>query len=253
VLASLRAGAVDQVSPADPPGVIAAAARAAELQRDRRAQRRAITSLRSMVEDFLRVLVQAERRSIDLEHRLARQERPSAPMQAVAELDGDRVPCVFVVEADRRLADELVDDLETAGLTTFAFVSGEEAIATAERMAGRAEPVDLVLCDVALPGVDGLETIRQLRRLRPSLAALLLTAAADPAVAEAAADLGVAGLVCTPLQDRDAVVARVRDHARAAMARAREQLYLARIKQRHDHVLQRYRALAADLDRATKV
>jgi FixJ family two-component response regulator len=203
-----------------------------------------------MIEDFLRDLVKTERRSIDLEHRLAKSTRASGPIEVVAELDDDRPATVFVVEDDREVADQLVDEMEGAGLTTFAFLSGEEAVAQGERMAGRGEAIDLLLCDLRLPGIDGLETVRRLRTQKPGLAAFLMTGYTDVEAATSAADLGVVGFVLKPFDDVHALVVRIKEQAQLAMARTREHHYLQRIKQRHDHVLQRYRKLAADLDRS---
>jgi CheY-like chemotaxis protein len=70
---------------------------------------------------------------------------------------------VMVVEDDREVADYLVDHLEDAGLTTFAFVTGEESVLHAERMSQRGAALDLVLVDIGLPGIDGLELCRRLK------------------------------------------------------------------------------------------
>ena len=48
--------------------------------------------------------------------------------------------------------------------------SGEEAVACAA-----ARPPDVVVIDVALPGIDGFETTRQLRSKRPKLPVIILT------------------------------------------------------------------------------
>ena len=61
--------------------------------------------------------------------------------------------------------------------------------------------------------------------------------------ASRAADLGVVGFVQKPLPDVDEVVARLAQLARESLERTREQLYLARIKARHERVLARYRSL----------
>lgn len=252
VVAAIRAGAVDVLDlVTDNPATFAQLLdRVARVHRDRLAHRKTVSALRAMIEDFLRDLVKTERRSIDLEHRLARSTRQSGPIEVLAELDEDRPPTVFLVEDDREVADQLVDELEGAGLTTFAFINGEEAVAQGERMAGRGEAIDLCLVDLRLPGIDGLETVRRLRAHKPGLAAFLMTGYTDVEAATSAADLGVVGFVLKPFDDLSALVVRIKEQAQQAMARTREHHYLARIKQRHDHVLQRYRKLAADLDRS---
>ncbi len=251
VLAGMRAGAIDLLDlEIETAGTLwHLLERVARVHQDRQAQRRNVTALRAMIEDFLRDLVKTERRSIDLEHRLAMKDRPSGPVEVGADLDADRPPTLFVVEDDREVADVLCEALEDAGLTTFAFISGEEAVAQSERMASRQEAIDLLLCDLRLPGIDGLETVRRIRPHKPGLAAFLMTGYTDVEAATSAADLGVVGFVLKPFDDLPALVRRIREQAILSMQRTREHHYLQRIKERHDHVLQRYRKLASEIDR----
>jgi len=207
--------------------------------------RRVLEQLRVVVEELLRDLVKTERRSIDLERRLA--ELGADDAGVAADLDDQRAPVVLLVEDDRELSDHLVDHLEHVGLTTVAFVTGEEAVAHGDRMVQHGEALDLVIVDRMLPGIDGLEVVRRLRKDRPNLAAFLITGFADPTVSARATDLGVVGVAVKPFDDVRAVVARLRDEATAAMARTREQGYLLRIKARHEAVLDQYRVLLAEL------
>jgi FixJ family two-component response regulator len=250
VIAGHRAGAGDFIDLANETsgGLRAVLDRMAASHHDRLTQRRTVGALRSMIEDFLRDLVKTERRSIDLEHRLAQRERQAAE-EIASDLDADREPTVFIVEDDRDVADTLVDSFEEAGLVTFAFLSGEDALRQADKMANRRQAIDLALVDLRLPGIDGLETVRRLRAKKPGLAAFLMTGFSDVETATSAADLGVVGFVLKPFDDLSALISRVKEQAHLAVARTREHHYLARIKERHDRVLSRYRKLAAEIDR----
>jgi CheY-like chemotaxis protein len=248
VIAGWRAGGGDflDLSAESGVGVRALLDRVAKRAHERNAERETVATLREMLEEFLRDLVKTERRSIDLEHQLARQARGDG--HAPRDLDENREPVVFIIEDDRDVTDSLVESLEEAGLVTFAFLSGEEAQQQAERLAGRGEAIDLALVDSRLPGIDGLETIRRLRQAKPGLAAFLMTGFSDPETAAAAADLGVVGYVLKPFDDVGMLVARIREQAVLAMSRTREHHYLQRIKERHERVLLRYRKLAAEID-----
>ena len=211
------------------------------------AQKRALKQLRAMVEEMLKDLVRTERRSIDLEKQLAQKNPRTAGV--ASDVDAERDPVVMVVEDDRDMADFLCDKLEETDITTFAFVTGEEAVAHADLMATRGQALDLVLIDIGLPGIDGLEVIRRLRKDRPGLAAFLITGYADPNLTARAADLGVVGFVLKPFDDSATLIERVRSEASLAMARTRDHGYLQRIKARHDRVLTQYRLLLADLEK----
>ncbi|MEZ6015590.1 MAG: response regulator transcription factor [Planctomycetota bacterium] len=78
---------------------------------------------------------------------------------------------ICVVEDDPAIRRGLVDSLEFAGFRVLACADG----ASARRTLAHAE-VDLVLLDVVLPGMDGLEYLPTLRAERPTLPVILVTA-----------------------------------------------------------------------------
>ena len=193
---------------------------------------------RAIIEDLLKDLIRTERRSIDAEDRLVAQARGSGEHA----LDEVRAPAILLVEHDRDIADELADLLEAAGVATFAYVAGEEAVREAEMLA-TTTGLDLALVAAQLPGIDGLETIRRLRERISALPAFLMTKVVDADLAANAADLGVVGFVQKPLADLDEVVDRLAQLARESLQRTREHSYVERIKERHERVLARYRQL----------
>jgi len=91
-----------------------------------------------------------------------------------------------------------------------------------------------------------LLTANLLLAIAPALPAFLLTGTADPELAHRAAEVGVVGLVQKPLVDPSRLVEHLAQLAREGLSRNREQTYLERIKERHEHVLARYRSLPRD-------
>jgi CheY-like chemotaxis protein len=213
--------------------------RVARRQRARAGEAIMLHSQRGMIEDLLKDLIRTERRSIDAEEKLAAHERLTGDIPLQLET---RAPAVLLVEHDRAVADELADRLETAGIATFAYVTGEEAAREAQTLASTTG-LDLALVAAQLPGMDGLATVRRLRERISGLPAFLLTSVIDADLATDAANLGVVGFVQKPLADLDEVVARLSQLAHDSLARTREHDYLQRIKERHERVLARYRAL----------
>jgi two-component system OmpR family response regulator len=77
---------------------------------------------------------------------------------------------VLVVEDDYRLADSLHRGLEELGMAVDTVGKGPEALDAAA-----AAKYDVIVLDVMLPGMDGLEVARSLRELKASTPILMLT------------------------------------------------------------------------------
>ncbi|MCA8959514.1 MAG: response regulator transcription factor [Planctomycetes bacterium] len=80
-------------------------------------------------------------------------------------------PVVLVVEDDDAIRRGLVDTLRFGGFATLDCGDGERA----RDLAVSAE-IDLILLDVVLPGVDGLTILGEVRKRRPTLPVILITA-----------------------------------------------------------------------------
>lgn len=71
---------------------------------------------------------------------------------------------VLVIDDEPGMRDIMCRVLEAAGHDVTAFASGGGAI---EHV--RQQPADLLITDLFMPDVEGLETIREIRRLRPDM------------------------------------------------------------------------------------
>lgn len=80
-------------------------------------------------------------------------------------------PRILLVEDEPHIAQGLVFNLEEEGYSVAHAVSGEEALRMAQE-----DGFALVVLDLMLPGIDGLEVCRRLRRCDPRLPILMLTA-----------------------------------------------------------------------------
>ncbi len=97
----------------------------------------------------------------------------------------------------------LVDDAEVFRLFTASTLRsrrGFEVVAEAQdgleaiELAAKMQP-DLVLLDVSLPKLNGIEVARQIRRISPASAILFLSADSSPVVAREALAAGAMGYV----------------------------------------------------------
>ena len=116
----------------------------------------------------------------------------------------------MVVEDERSLREGLEELLTGAGHEVVTVADGRTALETGTR-----ESFELVLLDLMLPGLDGLEVCRRLRQVRPQLPVLMLTArgSEDDKVAGFAA--GADDYVAKPFGIRE-LLARIDAFARRA-------------------------------------
>ena len=118
-------------------------------------------------------------------------------------------PTVLIVEDDPRIATLVAKHLGTAGLRCVEVRRGEEAEAAAEKHAP-----SLVILDIGLPGVDGLEILRRLRQ-RSDVPILMLTARSTETDKVLGFEIGADDYLTKPFGTRE-LVAR----ARALLRRA---------------------------------
>jgi DNA-binding response OmpR family regulator len=119
---------------------------------------------------------------------------------------------LLIVEDDEGIRVPLARALEREGYDVDGFGDGESAL----RHAADATP-DLVLVDVALPGVDGLEVCRRLRAVSPALPILFLTAQDGELDIVDGLDAGADDYITKPFRVSE-LLARVRAHLRRSNA-----------------------------------
>ncbi len=77
---------------------------------------------------------------------------------------------VLLVDDEEEFCNTLSERLETRGLKVNAALSGEEAIKRVED-----QNFDAIILDLAMPGIDGLETLKRIKEKRPDLEIIMLT------------------------------------------------------------------------------
>ena len=83
------------------------------------------------------------------------------------------MPHILVIEDEKHLAIGLKFNFEAEGYTVSTASDGPHAM---EIMQGDGEPVDLVILDLMLPGISGYDICEQIRRQKPDLPILVLSA-----------------------------------------------------------------------------
>jgi FixJ family two-component response regulator len=114
-------------------------------------------------------------------------------------------PAIVLVEDDDGLRDALAGMLAASGFRVLRFANAEACLA--------GNPWDQASClvvDVRLPGMSGLDLVREVRQRGDRMPVIVITADARPPVREAAARAGVTAFLEKPIE-RQTIVAAVRD------------------------------------------
>jgi DNA-binding response OmpR family regulator len=117
---------------------------------------------------------------------------------------------IVLVEDDAAIHAPLSRGLRREGYDVAVHTDGHSGL-----QAGLDPSVSLVILDVGLPHLDGLEVCRRLRRARPKLQILLLTALAEEVHAVDGLDAGADDYIAKPFRLAE-LLARIRAAARRA-------------------------------------
>ena len=101
---------------------------------------------------------------------------------------------LLVVDDDRGMRDTLLDILEARGYRVGVASDGVEALE-----AVKSEAHDLVLMDIAMPRMNGVEALRELKRIDGQTIVIMMTAYAVQDLIEEALREGVYEVVYKPL------------------------------------------------------
>jgi CheY-like chemotaxis protein len=97
---------------------------------------------------------------------------------------------ILIIEDEEDVRQMIALTLSLRGYDTVTASSGEEALRVAA-----SRPFDLVICDMKMPGMDGVETTARLRALCPSLRIVIATGfLSDAALAACSAEGAIAYL-----------------------------------------------------------
>jgi two-component system chemotaxis response regulator CheY len=112
-------------------------------------------------------------------------------------------PTLLITDDDIGFRETLRDIFEPEGFQTFLAGDGLEAFEIV-----KAQPVHLALLDMHMPRINGLDTIRLVHEIKPELPCILLSAALDEVIIQAAKELltfSILSKPCSRLQITSAV------------------------------------------------
>lgn len=121
----------------------------------------------------------------------------------------------LLVDDENEFLVPLVKRLRRRKIEVRTAASGEEAL---EKLAG--EPVDVVVLDVRMPGMDGIQTLREIKSRDPGVEVIMLTGHASIEVAVEGMELGAFDYLMKPM-NIDELVYKLQDaHKRKRLREA---------------------------------
>jgi DNA-binding response OmpR family regulator len=117
---------------------------------------------------------------------------------------------ILVIEDEARIQAFLARGLEAEGYTVVAAADGQEGLGLATRARW-----DLVVLDLLLPNLNGLQVLRDLHRAKPGLPIVILSARSDVQTKLRGFEFGATDYVAKPFS-LDELLARIRVRLRGA-------------------------------------
>ena len=105
---------------------------------------------------------------------------------------------VLLVDDEAEFSETLIKRMKKRNLDITGVKSGEEAL-----MALDQNQVDVVILDVRMPGMDGIETLRVMKKTHPLIEVIMLTGHASVEVAVQGMEFGAFDYLMKPMQIDD--------------------------------------------------
>jgi diguanylate cyclase (GGDEF)-like protein len=120
---------------------------------------------------------------------------------------------VMIVDDDVSILDILRQSLSMEGYTCEAFTRGEDALEALERM-----PAEVLLTDIVMPGMRGLELVSRAKRLYPAMTSIVMTGFVEEFSYDEAIRSGAADFIKKPFTVQELLIrikhAKMQDHLR---------------------------------------
>jgi len=159
---------------------------------------------------------------------------------------------IFIVDDDRDHAESIADVLTMRGYETELAFSGEAGLARF-----REAEFDIVFMDVKLPGMNGVETFFEFRKLKPDVKVMLMTGYSLQQLVAQAVESGALGVLKKPFEVHDllAVLDQVKPRGMVLVADDDPEFAasLAPILQQHGYRVEIARSGPDALDKAAAI
>jgi two-component system response regulator CpxR len=116
---------------------------------------------------------------------------------------------VLLVDDEQQFVEVLTERLEARGFSVQTALSGDQGLAKLQE-----READVVILDVQMPGMDGVETLREIKRIKPLVEVIMLTGHATIESGIQGLKLGAYDYLMKPTEIEDLVGKILRAYAR---------------------------------------
>jgi DNA-binding NtrC family response regulator len=106
----------------------------------------------------------------------------------------DSIARILIIEDDEEMRSLLEDILSEEGFQTESVSNGSEGLRKVTQ-----EPFDLILTDIRMPGLTGLDILPVIRRLRPEAPVIVITAFGNEEIRRRSVEKGATGYLEKPI------------------------------------------------------
>jgi DNA-binding NtrC family response regulator len=118
---------------------------------------------------------------------------------------------VLIVDDEEQFVQQLAERLRLREYDVTTALNGEQALKTIKKY-----NFDVVILDVAMPGIDGIETLREMKKIKPLIEVIMLTGHATVESAIEGMKLGAFDYLLKPTNTEDLVMKVNSAYARKA-------------------------------------
>lgn len=204
-------------------------------------ERQLLLRLRALNEEFLRNMVAAQKRNIELEEKI----QPEADRLAIS----DDAPVNVLVVDDEEVVRSVLEAILSKKHYAYESVdSGEAAIESFQRALGAGKPFNLVISDKNLPGMTGLDLLKEVKQVHRETDFILMTGYASMDSAIDALNSGASAYLEKPFDHVKYVLDKIEGVLDLQRERYKKRHYLHQIKERNGAFLDQYRTIRSDLE-----
>lgn len=113
-----------------------------------------------------------------------------------------RKPCILIVDDDQDIREFMYDAIVSWHCAALTAASGSEALDILDH-----RHVDVVLCDLVMPGMDGAETLREIRQRVPALPVIMMSAMMTPDLRQHLCHIGAQSCLAKPMGRKELALA----------------------------------------------